>query len=70
MSGSTTNGQHGSTRHHAHFLLTAVESAKDPDIGKRLWRVSEELTGVQFDIPLDGGRSTARLGQKLLGHNC
>jgi hypothetical protein len=47
-----------------------VESAKDPDIGKRLWRVSEELTGVQFDIPLDGGRSTARLGQELLGHNC
>jgi hypothetical protein len=32
MSGSTTNGQHGSTRHHAHFLLTAVESAKDPDM--------------------------------------
>jgi NAD(P)-dependent dehydrogenase (short-subunit alcohol dehydrogenase family) len=33
-------------------IVQAVESAKDPDIGKRLWRISEELTGVQFDVPM------------------
>jgi len=32
-------------------IVQPVESARDPDLGKRLWRVSEELTGVHFDIP-------------------
>ena len=32
-------------------IVQPVESARDPDIGKRLWRMSEELTGVHFDIP-------------------
>ena len=33
-------------------IVQPAESAKDPDIGRRLWRMSEELTGVHFDVPM------------------
>jgi NAD(P)-dependent dehydrogenase (short-subunit alcohol dehydrogenase family) len=33
-------------------IVQPVESAKDSETGRRLWRVSEELTGVHFDIPV------------------
>jgi hypothetical protein len=29
-----------------------IESAKDPETARRLWDVSEELTGVHYDLPL------------------
>ena len=32
-------------------IVQPVESARGPEIGRRLWRMSEELTGVHFDIP-------------------
>jgi NAD(P)-dependent dehydrogenase (short-subunit alcohol dehydrogenase family) len=33
-------------------IVQPVESARDLEIGKRLWRISEELTGVRFDVPM------------------
>lgn len=33
-------------------IVQPIESAKDPNIGKRLWRMSEELTGVHFDVSM------------------
>jgi len=32
-------------------LVQPVEAAKDPQTARRLWSLSEELTGVQFDLP-------------------
>jgi NAD(P)-dependent dehydrogenase (short-subunit alcohol dehydrogenase family) len=32
--------------------VQAVPEARDPDIGQRLWAVSEELTGVSFALPV------------------
>ena len=31
--------------------VQAVPEARDPEIGRRLWAVSEELTGVRFGLP-------------------
>jgi len=33
-------------------VVQPVESARDRDTARRLWRLSEELTGVHFDIPM------------------
>ncbi|MEA2436940.1 MAG: hypothetical protein QOF65_1496 [Thermoleophilaceae bacterium] len=32
--------------------VQAVPEAHDPEIGRRLWAVSEELTGVKFELPV------------------
>jgi hypothetical protein len=32
--------------------VQAVPEAHDPEIGRRLWTVSEELTGVKFELPV------------------
>lgn len=32
--------------------VQAVPEARDPEIGRRLWTVSEELTGVTFPLPV------------------
>ncbi len=37
--------------------VQAVPEAHDPDIGQRLWTVSEALTGVTFPLPVPAGRS-------------
>jgi hypothetical protein len=28
-----------------------VDRASDPELGRRLWQVSEELTGVTYPLP-------------------
>jgi len=33
-------------------LVQPVEAAKNHDTASRVWRISEELTGVQFDLPV------------------
>jgi NAD(P)-dependent dehydrogenase (short-subunit alcohol dehydrogenase family) len=33
-------------------LVQAVPQARDPEAGRRLWAVSEELTGVRFGLPV------------------
>jgi NAD(P)-dependent dehydrogenase (short-subunit alcohol dehydrogenase family) len=33
-------------------VVQPVESAKDPETARRLWDVSEELTGVRYDLPV------------------
>jgi NAD(P)-dependent dehydrogenase (short-subunit alcohol dehydrogenase family) len=33
-------------------IVQPVNAAKDVDVAKRLWRVSEDLTGVHFEVPL------------------
>jgi NAD(P)-dependent dehydrogenase (short-subunit alcohol dehydrogenase family) len=33
-------------------VVQPIESAKDPETARRLWDVSEELTGVHYDLPL------------------
>jgi NAD(P)-dependent dehydrogenase (short-subunit alcohol dehydrogenase family) len=35
--------------------VQAVPEAHDPEIGRRLWEVSEELTGVSFALPVAAG---------------
>jgi len=35
--------------------VQAVPEAHDPEIGRRLWAVSEELTGVSFALPVPAG---------------
>jgi hypothetical protein len=52
-------------------LVGRSDAAKDPQVARRLWEVSEELTGVQFPLagearvfPLAGA---ARLGRKSRG---
>jgi NAD(P)-dependent dehydrogenase (short-subunit alcohol dehydrogenase family) len=32
-------------------VVRPVRTARDPDTARRLWEVSEELTGVRFDLP-------------------
>jgi NAD(P)-dependent dehydrogenase (short-subunit alcohol dehydrogenase family) len=31
--------------------VKAIPEAHDPEVGRRLWEVSEELTGVRYDLP-------------------
>ncbi|MGH9882803.1 MAG: short-chain dehydrogenase, partial [Pyrinomonadaceae bacterium] len=31
-------------------IVQPIETAKDPDTAKRLWSISEELTGVRFEL--------------------
>jgi NAD(P)-dependent dehydrogenase (short-subunit alcohol dehydrogenase family) len=33
-------------------VVAPVESAKDPETARRLWDVSEKLTGVRYDLPV------------------
>jgi hypothetical protein len=32
-------------------LVRPVDRASDPELGRRLWQVSEELTGVTYPLP-------------------
>ena len=32
-------------------VVQPIDSAKDPELARRLWTVSEELTGVDFHLP-------------------
>jgi hypothetical protein len=41
-------------------LVGATRAAKDADAARRLWKISEELTGVRFDL---AGSTVAERGQ-------
>ncbi|HEU4421043.1 MAG TPA: SDR family NAD(P)-dependent oxidoreductase [Pilimelia sp.] len=47
--------ERGETRGHP-AVEQPVESATDPALAARLWRLSEELTGVRFDLPAATGQ--------------
>ena len=38
------------TRGHPTFV-DVIPEGRDPEVGRRLWEVSEKLTGVRFEIP-------------------
>jgi NAD(P)-dependent dehydrogenase (short-subunit alcohol dehydrogenase family) len=35
-------------------IVQPIAAARDPDLAKRLWRLSEDLTGVRFDVANQG----------------